>query len=125
MSALIRRLALPPLSAAVLLLTAVAPVAAESLQVELRETVRYSCEGGAELVVTYGQLSDSSLAFARLQPPGETLITLPQLVSGSGARYSTEQLWQWWSQGEEGFLQRRNEQGGWNTVLAGCLSDLT
>ncbi|EDY39296.1 conserved hypothetical protein [Cyanobium sp. PCC 7001] len=122
MAALIRRLALPPLSAGVLLLTAVAPVAAESLQVELREPVRYRCDGGTELVVTYGQLSDGSLSFARLQPPGETLLTLPQLVSGSGARYSTEQLWQWWSKGEEGFLERRDEQGEWTTELGGCLS---
>jgi membrane-bound inhibitor of C-type lysozyme len=122
-SALIARLASPPLAAGLLLLTAAAPVAAEGLGVELGEPVLYRCSGARELVVRYGRLSDDSLAFVRLQPPGEQPVTLPQLVSGSGARYSNGQLWQWWSQGEEGFLQRQDDQGEWQTVLEGCLTD--
>ncbi|SBO43277.1 MliC family protein [Cyanobium sp. NIES-981] len=128
-SALIARLASAPLAVGMLLLTAVAPVAgvapvaAEDLGVELGEPVLYRCSGARELAVRYGRLSDDSLAFVRLQPPGGQLLTLPQLVSGSGARYSSGQLWQWWSKGEEGFLQRLDDQGDWQTVLEGCITD--
>jgi membrane-bound inhibitor of C-type lysozyme len=90
--------------------------------VEMRKPVSYRCDGGGRLEVRYGRLGDGSLSFARLQPPGDSPLTLPQLVSGSGTRYSDEQRWQWWSKGEEGFLQRRDNDGQWRTVLQGCRS---
>lgn len=90
---------------------------------ELGKAMHYRCAGGSQLVVRYGRLSDDSLSFARLQPPGEQPLTLPQLVSGSGVRYSNEQLWQWWTKGQGGFLQRRDPQGEWRTVLENCRSD--
>lgn len=111
-----------PVSAGLLLLAAAAPGVAGTLGVELGKPVSYRCSDARQLVVRYGRLSDGSLSFARLQPPGEQLLTLPQLVSGSGARYSDEQLWQWWSKGQEGFLQRRDEEGEWQTVLKDCRS---
>lgn len=91
-----------------------------SLSVELGEPVTYRCTSGRQLVVRYGRLSDGSLSFARLQPPGDEPLTLPQLVAGSGVRFSDEQKWQWWTKGEGGFLQRRDEKGKWKTVLAHC-----
>jgi membrane-bound inhibitor of C-type lysozyme len=90
--------------------------------VEIQKPVSYRCAGGGRLEVRYGRLSDGSLSFARLQPPGHQPLTLPQLASGSGARYSDEQRWQWWSKGQEGFLQRRDNNGQWRTVLEGCRS---
>jgi membrane-bound inhibitor of C-type lysozyme len=108
---------------AALPLTAVAPALAGDLGVELGKPLRYRCAGGSTLMVRYGRLSDDSLSFARLQPPGEQPLTLPQLVSGSGVRYSTEQMWQWWTKGQEGFLQRRDGQGEWRTVLEGCRNE--
>ncbi|MEB3321827.1 MAG: MliC family protein [Synechococcaceae cyanobacterium] len=90
--------------------------------VELGAPITYRCAEGRQLVVRYGGLSDGSLGFARLQPPGDPSITLPRLVSASGARYSDEQRWQWWSKGKEGFLERREERGQWRTVLKGCRS---
>jgi membrane-bound inhibitor of C-type lysozyme len=96
--------------------------AAAPLAVELGAPISYSCGGGQPLTVRYGRLSDGSLAFARLQPPGSPLLTLPQLLSASGARYSDERLWQWWSKGSGGVLQRRDDQGRWQTLLEGCQS---
>jgi membrane-bound inhibitor of C-type lysozyme len=93
------------------------------LAVELGEPIRYRCAGGRQLEVRYGRLSDGSLSFARLQPPGDQPHTLPQLVSGSGTRYTDEQRWQWWSKGQEGVLQRRDGQGQWQTVLDQCQAD--
>lgn len=101
--------------------TAVQPSGAP-LTAELGAPVSYRCAGGQLLTVRYGRLSDGSLAFARLQPPGGPLLTLPQLVSASGARYSDERLWQWWSKGSGGFLQQRDDQGRWQTLLEGCQS---
>jgi membrane-bound inhibitor of C-type lysozyme len=110
------------LPALLLLLTAVMPATGKTLGVELTAPVTYRCAEGRQLVVRYGRLSDGSLSFARLQPPGDQPLTLPQLVSGSGARYSDEQRWQWWSKGQEGFLQWRDDDRQWRTVLEGCRS---
>lgn len=104
------------------LLDQLRPAAERGPGVEMQEPVSYRCTEGARLEVRYGRLSDGSLSFARLQPPGDRPLTLPQLVSGSGARYSDEQRWQWWSKGKEGFLQRREDNGQWRAVLKGCRS---
>ena len=102
--------------------TAMAGAKGVPVAAELGEPVTYRCAGGRQLVVRYGRLSDGSLSFVRLQPPGDRLLTLPQLVSGSGTRYTDEQRWQWWSKGQEGFLERRDAQGRWQTVLDRCQS---
>lgn len=100
----------------------IAPSPAAPLTVELGAPIPYRCAGGQALTLRYGRLSDGSLAFVRLQPPGGPLLTLPQLVSASGARYSDERQWQWWSKGSGGFLQRRDDQGRWQILLEGCQS---
>jgi membrane-bound inhibitor of C-type lysozyme len=105
-----------------LLLNATTFAAEGPLTAELGEPVAYRCSDGRQLVVRYGRLSDGSLAFVRLRPPGAGQLTLPRLVSGSGVRYSDEQEWQWWSKGKEGFLQRRDARGEWRTLLQRCVT---
>lgn len=102
------------------LLAVVPPAVAETLRVELGAPIPYRCAEGRTLAVRYGRLSDGSLSFARLSPPGDRSLTLPRLASGSGARYSDEANWQWWTKGPEGFLERRDDRGEWRTVLTGC-----
>jgi membrane-bound inhibitor of C-type lysozyme len=58
------------------------------LNLEGGETFAYACSDGSVLSVHYYALSDGSLRFARLRLQNGTELTLPQLISGSGARYS-------------------------------------
>lgn len=88
--------------------------------VELGEPIPYRCAGGSQLVVRYGRLSDDSLSFVRLFLPGDRRVTLPQLVSASGARYSDDRQWQWWSKGSTGFLEQRDGQGQWQKLFEQC-----
>ncbi len=53
------------------------------------EPVAYDCGRNATITARYYQLSDESLRFAKVDTP-EGNYTLPQLVSGSGARYTDE-----------------------------------
>ena len=88
--------------------------------VELEAPIAYRCDGGSQLLVRYGRLSDGSLSFARLLLPGGRIATLPQLVSASGSRYSDDQQWQWWSKGSGGFLEERNGGGAWQKHFRRC-----
>lgn len=58
--------------------------------VEGGATFAYTCNDGSVLAVRYYALSDGSLRFARLRMQDGTELTLPQLASGSGARYSDD-----------------------------------
>ncbi len=91
-------------------------------QLEWGEPFLYHCAGGGKLGVRYGRLSDGSLSLARLDLPDHRTVTLPQLVAGSGARYSNDLRWQWWSKGSSGFLERRDHQGQWQKFLDQCRS---
>jgi membrane-bound inhibitor of C-type lysozyme len=63
--------------------------------VERGAPVSYRCAGCRRRVVRQGRRSEGSLSCARLRLPGDRSLTLPQLGSGSGARYSDERQWQW------------------------------
>ena len=84
------------------------------------EVVRYRCGGGQTIEAHYGSLSDQSLAFVRLRLPDGRRLTLPQVASASGARYSADQTFTWWSKGRSAFLQERGENGTWRITLDAC-----
>ena len=92
----------------------------QPLKLAPESTVHYSCAGGKQIVARYGGLSDGSLNFVRLTLPKGEQITLPQVASGSGARFSVDQDVTWWSKGTGGFLQRRDANGQWQTSLDSC-----
>lgn len=94
---------------------------AQPLQLAPESTVHYSCAGGKQVVARYSGLSDGSLNFVRLTLPKGQQITLPQVASGSGARFSADQDVTWWSKGTGGFLQRRDANGQWQTSLDSCV----
>ena len=84
------------------------------------ESVRYRCGGGEKIDATYYGLKDRSLSFVRLTLPDGRQLTLPQLSSASGARYSADQDTTWWTKGDGGFLQERDSRGDWRVTLDAC-----
>jgi membrane-bound inhibitor of C-type lysozyme len=115
-------LRLPLCSLLYLGLTALMPVLASAvpLTVELREQARYRCHGGAVVSASYYSLNDDSLAFVRLSLPGGNQQTLPNVVSGSGARYSDDASMVWWVKGDGAFAQTRGSDGSWQSSLEDC-----
>jgi membrane-bound inhibitor of C-type lysozyme len=83
-------------------------------------TATYRCANGERLEASYGGLKDGSLSFVRLTLPDGQQLTLPQVASGSGARFSADQDVTWWSKGSGGFLQRRDANGNWQVSLDSC-----
>ncbi len=95
-------------------------VRADEPKLQTGSRVSYLCSGGKRLEATYYQLRDRSLAFVRLRLPEGRELTLPQIASASGARFSAEQDFTWWIKGTSGFLQRRDAQGEWQVTLKDC-----
>ena len=90
------------------------------LSVVEADTLRYRCGDGQIIEAKYGSLSDQSLSFVRLSLPDGRLLTLPQVASASGARYSADHAFTWWSKGKSGFLQERDDNGEWRITLDSC-----
>ena len=81
----------------------------------------YRCGGGETVDATYYELNDRSLAFVRLLLPGGRRLTLPQVMSASGERFSSDQDVTWWVKGNSGFVQQRDGQGDWTVTLDSCV----
>lgn len=92
----------------------------QPLHLTTSTTVQYICAKGERLVAQYSGLSDGSLKFVRLTLPSGQHVTLPQVASGSGARFSADQDVTWWTKGSGGFLQRRDANGQWQISLDSC-----
>ncbi len=93
---------------------------ADQPELERRSSVSYRCGGGEQIDATYYGLRDRSLDFVRLQLPDGRELTLPEVASASGARFSADREFTWWIKGTSGFLQRRDAQGEWRVTLNGC-----
>jgi len=84
------------------------------------DPVDYQCSGGDRIVARYYTLSDSSLNFVKVQLPDSEVYTLPQTISGSGARYTDEMLMVWWVKGDSVTVQMRDDNGDWQPVFENC-----
>lgn len=84
------------------------------------DPVAYQCANGERIVARYYSLSDKSLGFVKLCLADGTEYTLPQVVSGSGARYSDDRDMVWWTKGETAFAEMRDQDGQWRTVYDSC-----
>ena len=93
---------------------------AEELSLQKASSASYRCSGGEQLEATYYGLRDGSLAFVRLRLPDGRQLTLPQISSASGARFSADSEFTWWIKGNSGFLQQRDSHGKWNVTLKDC-----
>ena len=91
--------------------------------VERGDSFRYRCEGGQTIKATYYSLNDRSLSFVRLQLPDGRRLTLPEVMSASGARFSSDQDVIWWIKGNSGFVQQRDEKGKWTITLSSCVAE--
>jgi membrane-bound inhibitor of C-type lysozyme len=92
----------------------------EQLTVTGGEPITYQCQAGEQIMVRYYALSDKSLQFVKVTLPDGQVQTLPNAMSGSGARYTDDRLWVWWNKGETGFVETRNDKGEWYTVYDNC-----
>lgn len=91
-----------------------------ALNVEGGELITYRCEGGEQIIARYYSLSDKSLYFVKLTLPDGQEFTLPNVMSASGARYTDDRLWVWWTKGETGFAETRDENGEWQVKYQNC-----
>ena len=95
-------------------------VKADEPKLQRGASVTYRCSRGERLDATYYELRDRSLAFVRLRLPEGRELTLPQIASASGARFSADRDLTWWIKGNRGFLQQRDAQGEWRVTLKDC-----
>jgi membrane-bound inhibitor of C-type lysozyme len=65
--------------------------------------ITYHCDKAKTVIARYYNLSDGSLSFVKLSLNGK-VYTLPQVVSGSGARYTSEHDVEWWTKGDGALL---------------------
>ena len=95
-------------------------VKAEEPRIHRGASVSYRCSGGEQVEATYYELRDRSLAFVRLRLPDGRQLTLPQIASASGARFSADRELTWWIKDNSGFLQQRDSEGEWRVTLKDC-----
>ena len=79
----------------------------QPLGVILQAFANYQCADKTLLNVRYYVLSDKSLTFVKVNLNGK-IYTLPQAVSGSGAKYSDDMYLTWWNKGNEGTVYEKN-----------------
>ncbi|PJG58414.1 MliC family protein [Aeromonas cavernicola] len=84
------------------------------------EPVTYLCEQGKKIQISYFGLSDDSLNFIKLSLPNGKDYTLPQIVSGSGVRYTDEFEAGWRGKGNEGYVEMPDKDGEWQTAYNDC-----
>lgn len=80
----------------------------------------YNCESGAKITAEYYSLSDNSLHFVKIRMPDGKEYTLPQVVSGSGARYTDEREVEWWIKGDSAMIKRHMANGDWVDIYHKC-----
>jgi membrane-bound inhibitor of C-type lysozyme len=90
------------------------------LTVQGGEPVHYRCGNGERIVARYYSLSDGSLRFVKVVMPDGREYTLPNVISGSGARYTDEVEKVWWTKGTSGFVQSRDQNGDWRIEYRDC-----
>ncbi len=84
-----------------------------TLTVHLQSPVFYVNKQGKSFEALYGSLSDNSLQFVKITTPDGKKYTLPQVLSGSGARYTDDREIVWWEHHGVIRLDIRDEKGGW------------
>ena len=87
----------------------------KTLTVEIGPPVYYGSDNGEQFVAKYGSLSDGSLHFAKVKMPDGREYTLPQVVSGSGVRYTDERELVWWTHQGTVRVDVRDADGQWKT----------
>lgn len=84
-----------------------------ALTVVIGPPVTYKSADGDQFVARYGSLSDGSLPFLKVEMPDGQEFTLPQAVSGSGARYTDDRELVWWEHHGAVRVDVRAADGKW------------
>lgn len=92
----------------------------DELTVVGSDPVDYRCGNGDRIVARYYTLSDSSLNFVKVLMPDNEEYTLPQVLSGSGARYTDDRMLTWWIKGDSASVEMRDDNGDWQTIYENC-----
>ena len=92
----------------------------ETLTIRPLERVTYRCEQGGRITARYFSLSDNSLGFVKVLLPDGHEVTLPQVLSASGVRYTDEREWVWWTKGDDAFAETRAPSGEWRIRYDHC-----
>ena len=87
----------------------------EALTANITPPVYYESRTGERFVARYGSLSDGSLHFVKIKMPDGHEYTLPQVLSGSGARYTDERDIVWWEHHGAVRIDVRGPDGKWAT----------
>lgn len=85
------------------------------LTVDIGQAVYYISEDGDRFVAKYGSLSDKSLHFVKVSLPDGREYTLPQVMSGSGVRYTDDRDLVWWTHQGTVRVDMRDADGNWVT----------
>lgn len=94
--------------------------ASESLSVTGGLPVTYRSATGETIVARYYELTDGSLSFVKLTLPDGERCTLPQVLSGSGVRYTDDFRVVWWTKGDTAFGEARDGNGDWKLRYPDC-----
>lgn len=92
----------------------------DALKVIKNIVVTYNCERGEKIKAEYYSLSDNSLHFVKIIMPDGKEYTLPQVISGSGARYTDEREVEWWIKGDSVMIKRHTANGDWVDIYHKC-----
>ena len=89
------------------------------ITVNFGKEIIYACTDGTTVKARFGELSDKSLGLAKILMPDGKELTLPQMVSGSGARYTDEYSLEFWIKGEDVAIRKMAENGEWALLAEG------
>ena len=87
----------------------------ENLAVNLGPIIKYESKDGKIFRARYCSLSDESLQFVKITMPDGKKHTLPQVLSGSGVRYTDERELIWWTHQGTVRVDMKNDKGEWIT----------
>lgn len=91
-----------------------------TLDAKLVDRAVYRTGSGEILTVQYYELEDHTLNFIKIDIPDAGEMTLPQVLSGSGSKYSNQAAFIWWTKGNEGTLYRIINNGEWDILYRDC-----
>ena len=87
----------------------------ENLAVKISPPIKYKSQDGKRFTARYCSLSDGTLNFVKITMPDGKKYTLPQIISGSGVRYTDEREIVWWTHQGTVRVDMRNDKGEWIT----------
>jgi len=91
-----------------------------TLKAQVVNRTSYAAGTGETLTVQYYELEDQTLGFIKIGIPEAGVMTLPRVLSASGAKYTDQAAFMWWTKGSEGTLYRINNNGEWDTLYGNC-----